>query len=145
MDMGTHRVYGLLRRDGMRDEHPHQLDGGEARVSNTVQDVRNRVGGLGHKARGSSLRIVRPSCEELNLRSTVTVRNANSARELDAVHRAGENLIRHVKKVKKGNVQVAEGDIVLQRERPLGLDDLVQTVVRGVLDLDVGVGHDRAV
>ena len=142
MDMSTHRVYGLLRRDGMRDEHPHQLDGGEARVSNTVQDVRNRVGGLGHEARGSSLLIVRPPCEELNLRSTVTVRNANSAGELDAVHRAGENLIRHVK---KGNVQVAEGDIVLQRERPLGLDDLVQTVVRGVLDLDVGVGHDRAV
>ena len=42
-------------------------------------------------------------------------------------------------------LQVAERDVVLDCERTRSLDDVVQAVVGGKRQLDVGVGHDRAI
>ena len=44
-----------------------------------------------------------------------------------------------------GSLQVTERDVVLDRERTRSLDDVVQAVVGGKSQLDVGVGHDRAI
>ena len=43
------------------------------------------------------------------------------------------------------NSQVAEGDVVLECEWALEFDDIVETVIRGILQLRSGVRHDGTV
>lgn len=44
-----------------------------------------------------------------------------------------------------GVVQVTEGDVVPESDRTLLLHDLVETIARSVIGLNVGKGHDGAV
>ncbi len=43
------------------------------------------------------------------------------------------------------NVQVTKGDVVLEGEGTLGLDDLVQTVVGVISPFNIDVRHDRTI
>ena len=68
----------------MRDEEPHDLDGGEARVAEPREDRVCGVRREGDEVVGRRLGVVGPPGVEGELRAPVAVRDPDCAGELDA-------------------------------------------------------------
>ena len=93
-------------------------------IGHAREDGVDRVGRQGDQTVRRDLGVVGPPGHEVQARTAGTVAYRDSARELD---------------------EVAEGDVVADRDRALLLDDLVEAVAGLEVGLDVGEGHDRAV
>lgn len=126
----------------MRDEQPDELNSHKAAgVANAVKNRRNIVGRQRDKAVWGRLRVVGPPRKERNLGTTVAVRGADGTRKLDA----GATLSECDTTLIIKNAQITKGDVVLEGEGTLGLDDLVQAIVGVISPLNIDVRHDRTI
>ncbi len=118
----------------LRAKESHNLFGGKAtRIIETLQDAVDGVEGLWDGQVGRGLGGIRTADEHRETRSTRTVADTDGTSELDATGRMSRMRCRRY----AVGLQVSRGDVVALDERALFVDDLVDTVVRVEVGLDV--------
>lgn len=75
----------VLSRDGVCGEQMDKLNGGEAGVCHTREDLLCRVSGLGNEVVGRGTGVVRATSHELETRATEAVGGTNSTGEVDTI------------------------------------------------------------
>ena len=137
----------VLCGDAVRGEQVDGLGRAEPSVLHTRQDLVDGILRQRDQSIWCHLGVVGTSRKELEARAASTVANAYSAGELDAASGEVFSNTRSGGQKRQINmdIQVTEGDVMLECEGLLLADDLVQAGAGVEAGLDVGEGHDGAV